>query len=168
MNKVCPFVLVALLALPVCNLNAQSSLIKNEDPAEKPDTTLFTTKATTDESETLNMLNWMLFKFETAHFDTASYRLSRAAKKVLTRKADWLKTQDVSVKITIIGHCDQRGSTTFNKQLGARRASAAKNYLINHGVSPKQINITSAGDQQPVAYGQNEKAWFKNRRVEVK
>ena len=118
-------------------------------------------------SSALVMLNWMLFKYEIIHFETASHRLSAAVKKILKRKAHWIKDQDPNIQLKVIGHCDQRGSYDYNKYLGVLRANAVKQFLINYGLPHDKVQIISAGDTQPLDQAENEIAWAKNRRVEV-
>jgi len=70
-------------------------------------------------------------------------------------------------RIDVQGNCDSRGSREYNVALGQRRATSVKRALVMLGVSEKQIQATSFGAEKPVALGQNEKAWAKNRRSDV-
>jgi peptidoglycan-associated lipoprotein len=69
------------------------------------------------------------------------------------------------VRITIEGHCDERGTREYNLALGERRANAAKDYLISLGVNPGRVKTISYGKERPVAMGSNEAAWAQNRRA---
>jgi peptidoglycan-associated lipoprotein len=69
-------------------------------------------------------------------------------------------------RIRIEGHCDSRGSTEYNIALGQRRAAAARQYLIDHGIPAARIETVSLGEERPALMGENEEAWAKNRRGE--
>ena len=70
-----------------------------------------------------------------------------------------------NTRITIEGHCDERGTREYNLALGDRRANAAKNYLAARGVSPSRITTISYGKERPVALGSDEQSWAANRRA---
>ena len=69
------------------------------------------------------------------------------------------------MRITIEGHCDERGTREYNLALGDRRANAAKNYLAARGISPSQISTISYGKERPVALGSDDSSWAQNRRA---
>jgi len=73
---------------------------------------------------------------------------------------------DPSAKVLIEGHCDERGGTEFNLALGERRAVTVKKQLIRYGISDKQLNIISYGEERPAVTGTGEGVWAKNRRAE--
>lgn len=99
------------------------------------------------------------------HFEFDKYRLTDEAKELLAENARVLKNNS-KVRITIEGHCDERGTVEYNLALGERRAQAARNYLMELGVPENRISIISYGKERPMEYGQNEGAWAKNRRDE--
>jgi peptidoglycan-associated lipoprotein len=70
-------------------------------------------------------------------------------------------------KLKIEGYCDERGSAEFNLALGDARAKAAKDYLVNAGVSAAQLDIVSYGKENPVCTEHDESCWQKNRRVHI-
>ncbi len=71
-----------------------------------------------------------------------------------------------NVHIRISGHCDERGSDEYNLALGNRRATAAKQYLVSHGIDASRIETVSYGEERPLAQGHDESAWTQNRRDE--
>ena len=84
---------------------------------------------------------------------------------LLIHKTDWLqKNPDMSVIIE--GHCDERGTDAYNKALGDRRAESVKNFLVSLGISANRLNTVSYGEERPIAIGQNEASWAKNRRTQ--
>src|SRR3989475_4033864 len=72
-----------------------------------------------------------------------------------------------NLRIRISGHCDERGSDEYNLALGNRRATAAKQYLVSHGIDAGRIETISYGEERPLAQGHDEGAWAQNRRDEV-
>lgn len=97
-------------------------------------------------------------------FDTDKSDLDASARATLDSQAKWL-AQYLNVRITIAGHCDERGTREYNLALGDRRANAAKNYLVAAGVAVSRINTISYGKERPEALGSDEAAWAKNRRA---
>jgi len=77
--------------------------------------------------------------------------------------AQWLKTNP-NVKIRIEGNSDERGTKEYNQALGQRRATGAKKYLVDMGISAKRISIISYGKEKPVCGEATEGCWQKNRR----
>ena len=73
-------------------------------------------------------------------------------------------TQHTNMSFTIEGHCDERGSTEYNLALGERRADAAKQALLQAGVSPDALKTISYGKEKPQCTDANEDCWQKNRR----
>lgn len=68
-------------------------------------------------------------------------------------------------KLLITGHCDQRGSQSYNLVLGERRAQSVKRYLSDLGVPSSQIQIVSYGKEKPFCTEPDEGCWQKNRRA---
>ena len=68
--------------------------------------------------------------------------------------------------VIVEGHGDERGSREYNIALGERRALAVRQYLIQLGVNPSQIQTLSFGEENPAIADHDESAWSKNRRVE--
>jgi peptidoglycan-associated lipoprotein len=71
------------------------------------------------------------------------------------------------LKIAVQGNCDDRGSREYNLALGQRRADSVKRAMVLLGVSDKQIETVSFGAEKPVALGQDEDSWAKNRRADI-
>jgi peptidoglycan-associated lipoprotein len=90
--------------------------------------------------------------------------LSSETRKDLAENAEWIKANP-KVTVQIEGHCDSRGSVEYNLALGERRAKAVKNYLVSLGLNSKRMTIISYGEEKPVATGDSEEAYAKNRRA---
>jgi peptidoglycan-associated lipoprotein len=89
--------------------------------------------------------------------------LSADARRTLERQAAWLR-QWSNQRLTVEGHCDERGTREYNLALGERRANAAKDYLIAQGIAASRLSTISYGKERPVVLGSNEAAWAQNRR----
>jgi peptidoglycan-associated lipoprotein len=99
----------------------------------------------------------------TVYFAFDSSALDPRAQQTLSRQAAFLKVNP-SVKITIEGHCDERGTREYNLALGERRASASRDFLLAQGIDAARVRIVSYGKERPAVEGSNESAWAKNRR----
>ncbi|HEY9018254.1 peptidoglycan-associated lipoprotein Pal [Thiomicrospira sp.] len=84
---------------------------------------------------------------------------------VIKMHADYLALNQ-EAKLTVEGHCDERGSREYNLALGERRANAIKNALIAEGVEADRIDVISFGEDRPLVDASNNEAWAQNRRGE--
>jgi peptidoglycan-associated lipoprotein len=98
------------------------------------------------------------------HFDYDSSTLSSDARRALAENAEWIKGHN-NATIQIEGHCDSRGSVEYNLALGERRAKAVKAYMGSLGIDSKRMTIISYGEEKPIATGDSEDAYAKNRRA---
>jgi peptidoglycan-associated lipoprotein len=98
-----------------------------------------------------------------AYFDYDKADLRPDARAALSKTADFLKNYP-RFKVTIEGHCDERGSTEYNLGLGDRRASAVKQYMVSLGISADRVNTVSFGKEKPFCNESNESCWQQNRR----
>ena len=99
---------------------------------------------------------------EAIHFDFDKSVLRRDDVPTLDRKIPILLA-NTGAQVQITGNCDERGSDEYNLALGNRRASAAKQYLVNHGVEAGRIATKSNGEERPVDPGHTQEAWASNR-----
>jgi peptidoglycan-associated lipoprotein len=97
-------------------------------------------------------------------FVVDQYNLSDQARATLAGQAQWL-LQHPGYAIIVEGHADEQGTREYNLALGARRASAAQNFLISQGVPAGQIRTISYGKERPVAVCSTEDCFSKNRRA---
>ena len=105
------------------------------------------------------------FVTENIHFDFNSSILSEEAQRTLSSKADYLRNNS-GIKVTVEGHCDERGTQSYNISLGQKRAENVKKYLVNLGISTNRLATISYGEERPIAMGKNESSWAKNRRAQ--
>jgi len=100
---------------------------------------------------------------DTVHFAYNQYSIEESDKTVLQRQASWLNKYP-RVRVTVEGHCDERGTREYNLALGARRANAAKEFLVGQGVALSRIDTISYGKERPICTESNESCWAQNRR----
>ena len=100
---------------------------------------------------------------DTVHFDYDKYDVTAEDKDILQRQASWLQKYP-QVRVTVEGHCDERGTREFNLALGARRANAVKEYLVSLGVSSARLDTISYGKERPICTESDESCWAQNRR----
>ncbi len=101
-----------------------------------------------------------------AYFDYDKYDIRADAQSALQADAQFLQ-QHPNIKFTIEGHCDERGSTEYNLALGDNRANAAKQALVNAGISADRIKTISYGKEKPVCTESTEQCWQQNRRAHL-
>jgi len=99
------------------------------------------------------------------HFDLDKSNVRSEDAGVLDQKVAILQANP-DLRIRIGGHCDERGSDEYNLALGNRRAQAAKQYLVSHGIDASRIETQSWGEEKPLVDGHDESAWSQNRRAE--
>jgi peptidoglycan-associated lipoprotein len=97
-------------------------------------------------------------------FELDRSELSQEARQTLDRQAAWLKKYP-AVRVTLEGHCDERGTREYNMALGARRANAARAYLVALGIQSGRIQTVSYGAERPAVLGTGEAVWSQNRRA---
>lgn len=82
----------------------------------------------------------------------------------LDKQAQWLAKYS-KYTITVEGHADERGTRQYNIALGARRAAAARDYLVSRGIAATRIKTISYGKERPVAVCNDNSCWSQNRRA---
>jgi len=98
-----------------------------------------------------------------AYFDFNKADIRADAREALGKTGDFLRNYP-QVKVTIEGHCDERGSTEYNLALGDRRANAVKQYLVSLGISADRLSTVSYGKEKPFCTQSSEECWQTNRR----
>lgn len=100
------------------------------------------------------------------YFDFDSYALDATAIESLI---DWLDNPDAKKPyfIMIDGHCDERGTESYNLSLSEKRAAVVEDFIVHYGFDASKITTTGYGENRPVCLVANEDCWHKNRRVEV-
>ena len=101
---------------------------------------------------------------DTVLFTVDQSGLRPDAISILKAQADWLKEKKF-LPITVEGHADEQGTREYNLALGARRATAVREFLIAKGIDPDRISIVTYGKERPLRVCSNEGCWSKNRRA---
>ena len=104
---------------------------------------------------------------KTVIFDYDRYELSEASRATLQANAVLIKARkDWSVLVE--GHCDDRGTTEYNRALGQKRAKSVRDYYVRLGVPESVIGTISYGEEKPLCTEANDACWLSNRRAETK
>ena len=101
---------------------------------------------------------------DSVFFPVDQSSLTQQAQGILDAQATWLKDNARS-EILIEGHADEQGTRAYNLALGARRASAVRNYLVSRGVPTDQLQIVSFGKERPLEVCSQESCYSQNRRA---
>ena len=107
-------------------------------------------------------------QLDVVYFDFERWELRDDARSALKDNAQELKESAQWTRLTIEGHCDERGSEEYNLALGERRAGVVSRYLKDLGVPASRLQTVSYGENRPAAMGHDESAWQQNRRAELK
>lgn len=97
-------------------------------------------------------------------FDYDKYEVRESYKQTLQSVSSWM-SKNTTARLSVEGHCDERGTNEYNLALGDRRAKAVKDYLVSLGVASGRIDVISYGEEKPVCKEQTEGCWAKNRRA---
>ncbi|MGR5176906.1 peptidoglycan-associated lipoprotein Pal [Vibrio parahaemolyticus] len=168
LNKVFKGLLIALpvLAMTACSSSddAASSTGAETTNQQQQETVVATP---IDESAQLSeqeLKEKALRENQTIYFAFDNSVIAGDYEDMLAAHAAYL-SKDPSLKVTIEGHADERGTPEYNIALGERRAQAVAKYIQALGVQADQIAIVSYGEEKPLVLGQSEDAYAKNRRA---
>lgn len=161
--------LSAIFLLISCHAKNDSVVTENEtavkDGAMENDPSLYQTLDEQQvevldqqtEAQQVEVQDRVFFEYNSSDVDDQS-------KKILDVQIAWLKS-DPTIKITIEGHCDERGTREYNIALGEKRANSVKKYLVANGVEAARVKTISYGKERPAFFGANEEIFNKNRRA---
>jgi peptidoglycan-associated lipoprotein len=120
--------------------------------------------------DNVNGVDLLTREAQDAYFDYDRSDIREDARQALTRDAEILKrifAADRSFTVVIEGHCDERGSAEYNLGLGDRRATAAKEFLVQLGVPSDRLTTISYGKDRPVCTDASEACYQRNRRAHL-
>ncbi|MEO1207602.1 MAG: peptidoglycan-associated lipoprotein Pal [Pseudomonadota bacterium] len=100
------------------------------------------------------------------YFSTDSSDITPEARQTLQKQAQWLQKYP-QFTITVEGHADERGTREYNIALGARRATAVRNFLAQSGINSSRVRTISYGKERPVAVCDDISCWSQNRRAQT-
>ena len=126
-------------------------------------------EGTSPGSSTNSLEDWKTGKYgaqgplSDIHFGYNDYTIQDQDGSVLKSNASWLQAHP-QTKVQVEGHCDERGSEEYNIALGAKRAQAAKDYLVTLGIEGSRVSTISYGKELPLCQEHDESCWQQNRR----
>ena len=122
------------------------------------------------DAATRALIQDLLNRIQDAYFDYNQHTLRPDAETALRSDAQTLSEiirQYPDFKLTVEGHCDERGSEEYNIALGDARAKQTKEYLATMGLPGDQLRTMSYGKEHPVCNDHDEDCWQKNRRAHL-
>ncbi|MGD9816636.1 MAG: peptidoglycan-associated lipoprotein Pal [Hyphomonadaceae bacterium] len=145
---------------------ALAACASRPDPAPTPGPTGPTTPPVTQPSGPTpgSVEDFRVSVGDRVFFGYDRFDLTAEARSVLERQAAWLRRYP-NVRLLIAGNCDERGTREYNLALGARRAAAARDYLVSLGVAANRLETVSYGKERPLDPRANEEAWSVNRNA---
>ena len=125
-----------------------------------------TVQASSTDNEDISYDSQAIFANATVYFDFDKTNLTSKSLQTLKSIVDALNDNS-QLNIVLSGHADERGTREYNLALGQRRADIVSQYLILNGVESNRITTKSYGEERPIANGQDEASYAKNRRVQI-
>ena len=117
-------------------------------------------------SDSIQYDNKAVFANATIYFEFDKSNLTSKSIQILKSVTSALNENE-SIQVTLAGHADERGTREYNLALGQRRAETVSDYFILNGISKNRISVKSYGEERPLALGQDDESYSKNRRVEI-
>ena len=130
------------------------------------DSDISTVEASIIEEKEMNLQTKAVFTNATVYFEFDKFNLNSKSLQTLKSAVSAMKDNE-SIRITIAGHADERGTREYNLALGQRRADAVKDYFVLSGIDRNRISVKSYGEERPASYGSDEVSYSKNRRAEI-
>jgi peptidoglycan-associated lipoprotein len=103
----------------------------------------------------------LLFDYDKSEIRADQQETARKDAEVLKQ----LLNDNPGFNVLLEGHCDERGSAEYNLGLGDRRATAAKDYMVQLGVPGDRLKTISYGKERPVCTEASEDCYQRNRRA---
>jgi peptidoglycan-associated lipoprotein len=125
-----------------------------------------TLEAAIQEEKSLDYEFKAIFTNATVYFEFDKFNLNSKSLQTLKSAVAAMKDNS-SIKITISGHADERGTREYNLALGQRRAESVRDYFAINGINANRIMVKSYGEERPILDGSNEASYSKNRRAEI-
>jgi peptidoglycan-associated lipoprotein len=97
-------------------------------------------------------------------FDYDQFAVREDQRAVLQRNADYLRRWP-TVRVSVEGHADLRGTNEYNLALGERRGNAVREYLTGLGLAADRFVVSSKGEETPLCTEDTEACHARNRRV---
>ena len=104
---------------------------------------------------------------EDVFFDYDQFTIRQDAIPALEQNAKVLMGQYLTREVLIEGHCDDRGTASYNHILGEKRAIRTKTYLASLGVPAERLHVMSFGKENPACWDSTEPCFQMNRRAHL-
>jgi len=125
-----------------------------------------TVEVSVKEDKELDYETMAIYTNATVYFEFDKFNLNSKSLQTLKSTVSAMRNNE-SIRITIAGHADERGTREYNLALGQRRADAVKDYLVLSGIDKNRISTKSFGEERPMSFGSDEDSYSKNRRAEI-
>lgn len=99
-------------------------------------------------------------------FETGKATLKEESKHELSLIIEYLEKHP-TVKVYVVGHTDDTGSLSLNRELSTQRANAVVTYLTNNGIASARLTAEGVGPFAPVTTNESDNGKKLNRRVEI-
>ena len=151
--------LIVLIFISSCStLNVTQESVNSEN--------IMTIETSGPKDDYINYGSQAIFANATIYFEFDKSNLTSKSIQTLKSAVNALK-ENSSIKITLAGHADERGTREYNLALGQRRAEIVSDYLVLNGIQNQRITVKSYGEERPAVIGQDEQSYAKNRRVDI-
>lgn len=151
--------LIVLIFISSCStLNVTQESVSSEN--------IITIETSGPKDDYINYDSLAVFANATIYFEFDKSNLTSKSIQTLKSAVNALK-ENSSIKITLAGHADERGTREYNLALGQRRAEIVSDYLVLNGIQNQRITVKSYGEERPAVIGQDEQSYAKNRRVDI-
>jgi peptidoglycan-associated lipoprotein len=167
-------VVAKLPPVPVVEPSRTPSAPNSQRPStptsQRPTQTVAASPSRTPDAATRARIQDLLNRIQDAYFDYDKHTLRPDAESALQKDAQTLAEilhQYPGYKLTVEGHCDERGSEEYNLALGDARAKQTREYLAGLGVASNQLQVVSYGKDRPDCTDHDEACWQKNRRAHI-
>lgn len=154
---------------PAATAPVQQTAPAPQSASAEPAPTQTTQASHYPDAATRKRIDELLARIEDAYFDYNKAALRPDA--LTTLQADSTELRDIlkdypDYKLTIEGHCDERGSAEYNMALGEKRAESAKDYLVQVGIPSDQLHVMSYGKEQAQSC-KDDSCWQKDRKIHI-
>ena len=154
---------ISILTILIIFIASCSSVQVTEESVRE--SSIATVEVSTD--DTYSTSNLAMSVSATVYFDFDKYNLTSRSIQTLGGVISAMQDNS-SITLVLEGHADERGTREYNLALGQRRAESVADYLESRGINRSRLVIKSYGEESPAVSESNERAWARNRRVEIK
>lgn len=137
-----------------------------EEPAKKPDPEPVTDEKVSAQGPPVVAPPADEFELPNVYFDFDKHNIKSEFFQRLDEAAELLKS-NTNLRVMVAGHTDAYGTNPYNVALGQRRYTEVYNYLINKGVNPDQLEVSTFSEDRPVQSNHTIRGRAFNRRVEL-